>query len=166
MRTIFLPAAYVAVLAMGMARPAQAASYQTSFTAAGTCQLSIPSIDTQVRAKASGYRNEGTTNAFVICSPLAPVYNHVTAFRYYLVSMDGAAHSVSCTGTSGNTGESFTYSAKTVSATTGYGSEVRWAPADFGDTTYIDSGQGHLAMTCNLPPNVAINMGYLNYDLP
>lgn len=31
------------------------------------CQLSKPTIDTVVRPRATGMRNEGTVNAFVIC---------------------------------------------------------------------------------------------------
>lgn len=61
------------------------------------CSLSIPTTDTAVRPKAFGLRNEGTTNAFVICTfpnvrNLAP-----TAITLDMESFDGAAHSVKCT---------------------------------------------------------------------
>lgn len=156
----------VITAAIAFALPMHAAANQSSFTAAGTCQLSIPTVDSKVRPRASGYRNEGTTYAFVICSPYSPTVDSISDFRYYLVSMDGASHSVTCTGTSGNTGESFKYSSKTLNATDGFGTSFEWTPSDFGDSGHMSSGQGHVAMTCNLPPNVAINMGYMNYDLP
>lgn len=164
MRTVLLPVASVAALALSMGQPAHAATYEASFTAAGTCQLSIPSIDTKVRSKASGYRNEGSTNAFVICSPFSPTINGLENFRYFLVSMDGAGHSVTCTGTSGNTGEALGYSTKTLTAVGEYGTEFQWTASDFGGS--LSEGSGHVAMTCALPPNVAINMGYMAYNLP
>ncbi|MFO1473032.1 MAG: hypothetical protein U1F20_00190 [Lysobacterales bacterium] len=38
------------------------------FAPADSCQLlSIPTTDTGVRPKATGFRNEGTTDQFVIC---------------------------------------------------------------------------------------------------
>jgi hypothetical protein len=66
--------------------------------AATACALSIPTTDTKVRPKATGFRNEGTTNQFVICGfdidSTDPGYHSI---ELGFVSLDGATHNVSCT---------------------------------------------------------------------
>src|SRR4249919_3479880 len=72
---------------------------------AGMCTLSIPTIDTKVRPKATGFRNEGTTTAFVICNFTSlPGFDGSVNFgdpqavALLLYSMDGNDHTVTCTG--------------------------------------------------------------------
>lgn len=90
-------------IASGLVAPAATASTTQgiSMWPGSVCQLSIPTTNTGVRPKATGFRNESTTTSnFVIC----PIPNAVgisndnsTAGVLRLYSMDGASHSVSCT---------------------------------------------------------------------
>ena len=126
---------------------------------ADACQLSIPTTDTQVRPKASGYRNESTTrSAFVICGYGTPSYDSATKQALiYFTSMDGLSRNISCTAVSGMAGaEAMVYSTKSISSTAAdtY-SALLWTPSDFGGTTDIPYGEG-VSVTCTLPPQTAI----------
>jgi len=144
------------------AAPAASAATQDKFyefSAADACQLSVPTTDTKVRPKANGYRNEGATNQFVICGMGGYERNTVVYMALLYTSIDGAAHSMSCTGVTGLTGSGSgpLYSTKTVSvAATGY-SFMTWGAEDFGETEGAPIDQGlNLSVTCTLPPNVAL----------
>jgi len=152
-----------ASLAIGLlAAPAATAVTQEKvyeFSAADACQLSVPTTDTKVRPRANGYRNEGTTDQFVICGMGGYEKSTVTYMALLYTSMDGAQHDMSCTGVTGLTGSGSgpIYSTKTVSvAATGY-SFATWGAEDFGgnDGEPIDAGM-NLSVTCTLPPNVAL----------
>ena len=87
---------------------------------ADACQLSIPTTDTQVRPKASGYRNESTSkSAFVICGYNTPTYDSTSKqILIYFTSMDGVSRNISCTAVSGMAGaEDMFYSTKSISST-------------------------------------------------
>lgn len=124
------------------------------------CQLSIPSTDTKVRPKASGYRNEGTTNQFVICGldNLDFQTQTILSMGIGLASFDGVAHTVSCTAVTGTTGLStLQYATSNISVpATSYTQKV-WDAVDFGGT-FGNKIPGSLvpSITCTLPPNVAI----------
>jgi hypothetical protein len=127
---------------------------------ARACQLSIPTTDTKVRPKASGYRNEGTTNQFVICGldNLDFVSQSIISFGIGLVSMDGSAHDVSCTGVNGVSGLfPLQYSTFTISVPETSWYQAIWDAGDFGGVS-DDKIDGSLnpSITCILPPNVAI----------
>ena len=129
------------------------------FSAADACQLSIPTTDTKVRPRANGYRNEGTTNQFVICGMGGYEKGTVMYMALLYTSMDGLQHDMSCTGVTGLTGSGSgpLYSTKSVTvAASGY-SFATWAAEDFGGTegNVIDKGL-NLSVTCTLPPNVAL----------
>ena len=126
--------------------------------AASACTLSIPTTDTKVRPRANGYRNEGTSNQFVICGMGGYENNTVMSTTLLATSVDGQVHSMSCTGVTGLVGFSGPYySAKTVTVpATGVGSQS-WAAADFGGTPGVPIAGGmNLSVTCTLPPNVAL----------
>ena len=152
-----------ALFALGAAMaPAANAATQDKiyeFSAADACQLSVPTTDTKVRPRANGYRNEGTTSQFVICGMGGYEKGTVMHMVLLYTSMDGQAHSMSCTGVTGLTGSGRgpLYSTKTVNvAATGYSFGL-WSAEDFGGTegTPIDAGM-NLSVTCTLPPNVAL----------
>ena len=155
--------AVAASLALGLAvAPAATAVTQTKyyeFSAADACQLSIPTTDTKVRPRANGYRNEGTTNQFVICGMGGYEGNTVMHMVLLYTSMDGQTHSMSCTGVTGLTGSGSgpLYSTKTVNiAATGF-SFATWGAQDFGGAEGDPIDQGlNLSVTCTLPPNVAL----------
>ncbi len=152
---------FACVLAAGsLAMPANAATQAKTyeFPAADACQLSLPTTDTKVRPRANGYRNEGTTNQFVICGMGGYENNTVMSTTLLATSVDGQAHSMSCTGVTGLTGFLGPYySAKTVTVpASGVGSQS-WAAEDFGGAAGVPIVGGlNLSVTCTLPPNVAL----------
>jgi hypothetical protein len=155
--------ATAASFAIGMAAvPAATAATQDKiyeFPAADACQLSIPTTDTKVRPKASGYRNEGTSNQFVICGMGGYEKGTVLYMVLLYSSMDGAQHEMSCTGVTGLPGSDSDplYATKTVTvAASGY-SFALWGAEDFGgvEDELIAPGM-NLSVTCTLPPNVAL----------
>ena len=152
-----------ASLAIGLsAAPAAIAVTQDKvyeFSAADACQLSVPTTDTKVRPRANGYRNEGTTDQFVICGMGGYEKGTVMYMALLYTSMDGAQHDMSCTGVTGlaGSGSGPVYSTKTVSiAATGY-SFATWGAEDFGGDAGAPINAGmNLSVTCTLPPNVAL----------
>ena len=154
---------FAIALATGLAAaPAATAATQTKtyeFSAADACQLSIPTTDTKVRPRANGYRNEGTSNQFVICGMGGYENDTVLSTTLLATSVDGQAHSMTCTGVTGLTGlgSGPIYAPKTVTVpATGVGAQA-WSASDFGGTTgQVIAGGINLSVTCTLPPNVAL----------
>jgi len=151
--------------------PANATFQGNAYTgqnAASACQLSIPTTSTQVRPKATGFRNESaTTSAFVICGYTNPTAGSVKIFILRTASIDGAEHTFNCTGVAGNagTGTPQAYATKSITTTAdGLAVSTSWAPADFG----IESNFGATfpSVTCTLPPQVAIisTVSYADVD--
>ena len=139
------------------------------------CQLSIPTTNTGVRPKATGFRNESTSvSNFVICpvSTQVAISNDQHSSVYIRVySMDGATHSVSCTGVSGWDNNTVLYSTKTFdvsSSDPSYGYTVQWLAEDFGGTAGNPiPGSIGFSVTCNLPPQAAITqvIGVFSYEV-
>ena len=174
MNRIFLSAAATLAAGLALSPPAAAVKqirYQVQ-TGANMCTLSLPTTDTKVRPRATGYNNEGTTYAFVICSfdpPPGAFGVLVTEFKdaaLYLRSLDGTAHDVTCTGV--NTipaAATPQYVSKThsVSAAT-TGTQFAWLPGDFGGTSTIPYSGGVFSVTCNLPPQTSVEFGGADSD--
>ncbi len=117
------------------------------------CQLSLPSIDTAVRPRATGYRNEGTKAAFMICGlPYLYSTSAASSIAISVRSFDGAAHSFDCTGVSRSyTGSSAVFSTKTVSPAANSTASVSWTDVD------LTLGNFDQSITCPIPPGVAID---------
>jgi hypothetical protein len=152
-----------ASLAVGLsAAPSATALAQDriyEFSAADACQLSLPTTDTRVRPRANGYRNEGTTNQFVICGMGGYENSTVLSTTLLATSMDGQAHAMSCTGVTGlvGLGGGPLYSVKTVDVPASGTGMQTWAAEDFGGTEGgVIEGGLNLSVTCTLPPNVAL----------
>ena len=163
-----------------IAMPADAATQQrvASTPGARLCTLSIPTTDTGVRPKATGFRNEGKTSAFVICTfDSPPGQNGIHAAEassdpsivyLFFSSIDGHAHTFDCTGVnswSGATGVStapMQYVVKTATVDPAFDptSLFAWQPADFGGGSHITTS-GSFSVTCKLPPGTAITLGTL-----
>ncbi|MFT3896823.1 MAG: hypothetical protein QM719_03895 [Thermomonas sp.] len=158
-------------LVLGMAQPARAVT-QSIFAysnPAGSCQLSIPTTNTGVRPKATGFRNEGAVSNFVICG-YTKASNSSTFFKSIvlgIISMDGADHAVSCTAVTGLQGQyPPVYSSATITATAnGSLSYKIWVPSDFGSGDTMIPNAYEPSVTCNLPPQVSITYLAGNYDL-
>lgn len=128
------------------------------------CQLSVPTTSTQVRPRASGMRNEGTTNAFVICQ-FAATSSPFTQGSVVLVSIDGADHNVSCTGMSGYVTQTAYYATFNifVRASDTAGMSTGWNSSYFDPSLNTLPSRG-FSVTCNLPPGMAIVSTYAFYD--
>ena len=158
--------ALACVLVASPATRAATANADT-FTNAASCQLSIPTTNTGVRPKATGFRNESTTTSnFVICPVMSSPGNlsvDAMSVVYIIVySLDGKPHDVSCTAVSGWYGSPSrppVYSSKTASAaTSGQGNYISWTTTDFGGSPGTNiAGSINFSVTCNLPPQSAIN---------
>lgn len=119
------------------------------------CQLSVPTISSQVRPRASGMRNEGTSSEFVICQ--YPGVGDFSEVDMRIESIDGAVHNIQCTAVDGDTQVSLVYASKTASTEEEGGSALlKWFPADFGWTNSPMLYFPDFSVTCNLPPGTAI----------
>jgi len=157
----------IAALTFGIAisLPAQAVTKARSVLSQGgtACQLSVPTTDTKVRPKASGFRNEGTASAFVICGYPTPD-GKLTQFTMRFQSLDGAAHVVDCTGVNGPP-NSAVYSAKSVTPDEEGNGGLIWTAADFGGTAGENMpNNGYMSATCTLPGEVSITKVTVDYD--
>ena len=90
-------------LAFGLSAQVHAATQArtTQVPASVACQLSIPTVDTAVRAKATGFRNEGTASTYVICGLQDPVEGAVTDAGIAFYALDNKPHTFDCTGVNG-----------------------------------------------------------------
>lgn len=174
MRTASIVATSVASLAlgMGMSQSAQAVTQNRLMSALGadTCKLSVPTTDTKVRPRATGFRNEGTTNQFVICTlhtdngpggsfGTAPLIDAgLAAF-----SLDGLPHDVQCTGVNSfNALGDQQYITKTQNTGASL-TQFWWVEGDFGvsDGSGIPT-TGVFSVTCILPPNTSLDLVLAN----
>ena len=173
LRNFRLPVALAGcVLATGLATSpvAGAATIVSLQRAPGSvCQLSIPTIDTGVRPKATGFRNESTTTGnFVICPLVSPMATSSDAFTFVniaLLSLDNQSHEVACTAVANAI--SPTYSSKTISVSPSGGS-YQWSASDFGGAFgNLIVGSQEMSITCLLPPQTAIKFlgGYYNHEI-
>jgi len=158
------------------AMPAQAgySTRQNSTPGARLCTLSIPTTDTKVRPKATGFRNEGTTNAFVICAfdtppgekALTPVEisSDPWSFQLFMGTIDGKSHGIDCTGVnswpdaSSVWGGPMQYVVKHVDVSSVAPVVAKWGAEDFGGTYNIPTS-GSFSVTCLLPPGAVIYLG-------
>ncbi len=158
--TRFLLPATVFACGLAMSAPTKAAAVYEYMNPAAACQLSIPTTDTKVRPRATGYRNESNTNsAFVICGYGKPTSSSfITQINLTLLSMDGATHSVDCTAVSAVNGSNVTqkYVTKTVIVSGTNGINATWNPVDFGSTSGDIPFTPLPSVTCILPPQTAI----------
>ena len=160
-----IPAAMLAFgLAMSASTHAELRSTTSYQNPAGHCQLSIPTTDTQVRPKATGFRNESTTKgAFVICGFDAPTAD-ATIGNVYLTfhTLDGVSRAISCTAVTGVEGVfPLVYSTKAFSTPYVNGNaSLGWTDYDFaeyGTPYYPDIRNAYsMSVTCNLPPQTSI----------
>ena len=171
MRNLRLPAALAGLVAVyGLTTGPMALATTTGYYATGSaCQLSVPTIDTKFRPKATGARNESTTvSNYVICPTPLPNnngYNHggFIEMRLGAYSIDGASHTVSCTAVWGYYGSwdgqqgyhDLIYSTKTINVSGTDVSAFEWLGSDFG---VLDGNpMGVLSVTCLLPPQTALS---------
>lgn len=154
-------------LAFGLSGTAHAVTQTrvTQIPAGAACQLSVPTIDTAVRPRATGFRNEGTTSAFTICGIQDPVGGMVTDAAITFYSLDNVAHTFSCTAVNGwpDSGH-YAYSTKTVTPNSSSSrTSLHFYPEDFSGTTVMPN-EGYISVTCSLPANVSVGYMYMYYS--
>lgn len=177
-RSVLSISILIAATGLALSQPASAVTQgrYSIQTGANMCTLSIPTTDTKVRPKATGFNNEGTTNAFVICSFNPPpgsngISSGFTQAFLVLKSLDGADHSVTCTAVNSVADAEFgdidtpQYITKTLTVndsdpgTQTLGTAFIWLPVDFGGTDMIPFSGGTFSVTCILPPHVSVKLG-------
>ena len=146
---------------------AQAVTQDTFYysNSADACQLSIPTIDTVVAPRATGFRNPGTKGAFVICGFSKMNNLPLISANAIFMSMDGQEHEISCTGVNGLPEFGQTYVAKNVAVpATGHGA-IAYRAVDFGSSgSTIPDSDYNFSITCNVPPQVSITMLTAEYN--
>jgi hypothetical protein len=158
MNTKMLTAATALIGAtLGMNQPAQAVTISKSMfiDPSTACQLSLPTFDTMVRPRATGYRNEGTAGTFVICGTayFSAFSGTATSLQVQMTAFDGVAHAnVSCTAvTRQSTGGAETFNTRIAASVPTTGTSISWEPGD------LDNFSGFAnSVTCNIPAGVAI----------
>jgi len=163
MRTL-LGVSIAAVVLASAAHPAKAGTEFRYQNAQGgvVCQLSIPTVDTTVRAKATGFRNEGTTSSFAICgmesSNSRSDVGTIQQISIGLYSLNTSAKTVSCTAVNGFANGTPIYSTKNASvAANGATTTLTFDASDFGGTAGNPLPQSDFwSITCNLAGNSAI----------
>ena len=154
-------------LAFGLSAQVHAATQTrtTQIPASVACQLSMPTIDTSVRAKATGFRNEGTASTFIICGMESAnsqeALGTIKGLSIGLYSLNGASATVSCTAVNGYANSTPLYATKTLpTPTNGTAGVLSWDASDFGGTAGDPLAQNdYWSITCNLPAKTSV--GYM-----
>jgi len=140
-----------------------ATTWGYSASSGADCQLSIPTLDTKFRPKASGARNESSKDTyFVICpaqgfsSSIDTVTQIAAAFSYTPPpGVSGAI--ISCTAVSG-TASAFNLRYSTKTTFFPGGAPISWTGDDFGGLSGSPIPNSLvLSVTCTLPPGTAID---------
>ncbi|HET7125932.1 MAG TPA: hypothetical protein VFI26_02385 [Lysobacter sp.] len=161
----------LATAVLGMAYAGRVQSAESRIQPANNCQLSVPTIDTKARPRATGFRNEGSNNIFVICGfdhPRGLAANTPTGMSLELTNYDGHHHGVSCTGVVGPQGGSPPqYSTETLTFDeAAFQTRIAmFLPSVFNGASMTNFDMDIVSITCLLPPGVAITQGTLMYDV-
>jgi hypothetical protein len=160
MRIPYLATAAAFLLASGLPFDASATNYVTKWAnrnPAGACTLSVPTTDTGTRPRASGFRNEGTVSNFVICSydVISSDFEvGVDGIGINLASIDGKAHSVSCTGVDREAATfQADYATYNVNIPAGGVGELDFSTFDFPN---LHLQAWNISVTCNLVPGTSV----------
>ena len=131
------------------------------------CQGALPSFEGSLRKRPLAIQNEGTGDAFVTCAFEGSngATRDTTQISVILRNLGPTAVNVSCTLVDGGIGlYTPSYFTKTVSVAPGAttNSAISWVAADNGGLGFI-----YPAMSCNLPPGVAIpgTIRFFNEDV-
>ncbi len=157
-----LALAIVAVASFSPAAQAAPIARQIVGTAAGLCTPAFGPSEVAIRKRPLSVQNEGSTNAFITCSFSSQ--GQPTAAGVYVNSIDGAVHTVTCTGVTSYLTATNQYSVKSVDVGPGTGQEeIAWVPADFtGTTTNFPSS--YFSVSCGLPPGTGVNDIYVSFS--
>jgi hypothetical protein len=166
MRTL-LGVSIAALVLASIAQPAGAVVETRKQTAQGgiVCKLTDVSLNLTVKAKATGFRNEGTSSTFIICGMESAnsqdAIGTIKGLSIGLYSLNGASATVSCTAVNGYANSTPLYATKTVSTPAGGSAGVmQWDASDFGGIAGDPLAQNdYWSITCNLPAKTSV--GYM-----
>ncbi len=164
---ILLGVSIAAMALASVAQPAGAAVETRSQTAQGgiVCKLTDVGLNLTVKAKATGFRNEGTASTFIICGMESAnsqeTLGTIKGLTIGLYSLNGASATVSCTAVNGYANSTPLYATKTLpTPTNGTAGVLSWDASDFGGTAGDPLAQNdYWSITCNLPAKTSV--GYM-----
>jgi hypothetical protein len=153
-----------AVVLASVAHPAGAVVETRYQRAQGgvVCKLTDLTLNTSVRAKATGFRNEGTTGTFAICGMESAnsqeAIGTITGLTMGLYSFNGVATTISCTAVNGYANSTPIYATKSMTTSaSGTFVPLNFDASDFGGTAGDPLAQNdYWSVTCNLPAKTAV----------
>ncbi len=122
------------------------------------CTLSIPSTDTKVRPRATGYRNEGTVNQFVICvfdTAERLDYGNPLSLHLLFRAYDGSSNNFDCTAVARSAYDHAGEYATLTVHNSGAGDVAHLDVTDVNAPGYNFAAELQ-SITCLLPPGMAI----------
>jgi len=150
-----------------LATPAEAATRTITLQQNGTgaCQVTLPAYESVIRRRPLAIQNEGSSGAFVSCSPASlkgiPA-NDTLGYTVRLVNRGASVASVSCTGVIGSDGVTSplpVYLIKNANVGGNSSAVLTWRSLEGYGTTVPFNFQ------CQLPPGVGISGIELNQTL-
>ena len=168
MRQTVLPLAMAAAMLVAApafaGTPTQTRDLAFQSNATGVCQAALPAFEGLVRKRPMAVQNEGTSTAFVTCSPvsLQGEQSATGGHGIWLVNNNASAVTVNCTAVSGaRDGVADLSLTRSVTIAANDDSFIYWTPADGFDATNFDS----FSTSCALAPGVGITTVYTNQIL-
>jgi hypothetical protein len=155
----------IAMLAMASATGQATAGTDVRYqTAQGgvVCKGTDPTLNTALKAKATGFRNEGTSGAFIVCgmesSNSRSDTGTIQVMRLGLYSLNNIATPVNCTAVNGYIASNPLYKTRTVTTKTdGTAVLVQFDASDFGGTAGEPlANNDYWSITCSLPAKTSV----------
>lgn len=129
----------------------------------GPCQAALPSFEGLIRKRPLAIQNEGTSTAFVNCSPYSMQNHPINATAGYetvLTNRSGANLTIDCTGViGGDLWTSTTFIVKSVAVANNDFGVLKFLPDEVGTTFSPFNFQ------CALPPGTGISTIYTAQNL-
>ena len=172
MRTLLGVSIAAAILACAV-QPAVAAVDVRYQTAQGgvSCKPTDMVVNTGLKAKSTGLRNEGTTAGFVICgfesSNSRSDVGTVLGITMGIYGLSGATTTVSCTAVNGYAAGVPIYATKSVTTKAdGSATLLSFDASDFGGTAGMPlPDSDYWSVTCNLPGKSSIGYMYSEFNV-
>ncbi len=159
-----LPGLLIATLSLATSMPAMAATRDIDFmaNATGFCQAALPSFEGLIRKRPLAVQNEGSTTAFVTCSPTSFQSFPIQSFGYgvYFANRSGGTVTVNCTGVTGvDLAVSPVYMPKAVTISNNNSGSIYWSAADGLTSDYPFN------VSCAIAPGVGITTIFINQTI-
>ncbi|MGY0613073.1 MULTISPECIES: hypothetical protein [unclassified Luteimonas] len=164
MRTAFTSILLTGALALALPASAGSLTQSLQVNGSGACQAALPNYEGQIRKRPLAIQNEGTSLAFVTCSPTSVQFRDMHAFgqSVYLANDSAVDVTVSCTGVMGGGAgnDPPEYSTKSVTLPAGTVAGISWSTADLPD--YAPRSGTPFNTSCTLAPGVGVRTLYVH----